>query len=564
MVILIGGEKMVDNDNTGSVFSKFRERLRKIRISRSKKKGQNDSFVQDTVQEIRKVLQDNSGNVSRQRIVRGYGGEDEVKSNLEKKKITKEKDVTVEVVREIKETAPERQYKSPRVGVPSKEDSSDPILAENREVLKQKEESKLEKKEIEQVSTLEKENKILNAEDSSKHKETPFRQSSIPVRRKYGYQERYQNIGENVSLMREEEKRETLEKLGTEIIAQMKKNFEEKLDELEVLESELYFLNKDQENELELKKVKEIKKRIQELIQEVNGIIDQYNLYRGNYYIDNLIGIDDNQLVDDMIDYRTLVDSYEGEKKIVREYKLLEEFQGLYRNLIKVKGEAEQIIDKNEKKIDEYDIRDKKYDDIKLQAVNVDEMNRKCSEEIERQNAYFKKLMENVHKIDREEYMTYHLRGVGNLVGQSLRYMGLLLMSPLAGLIPGIASSTLATRRMIGNIYQNMSLEEVHHVHYEAVNYDSELNHHLTSIDYTADLLDDTLRDINQLKEEFMKQYDSQIPGYEDTLKKINQIENKVIRNQNRVEIVRKNLKVSKKLNEDKMIRVRELNEKEG
>jgi len=59
-----------------------------------------------------------------------------------------------------------------------------------------------------------------------------------------------------------------------------------------------------------------------------------------------------------------------------------------------------------------------------------------------------------------------------------------------------------------------------------------------------------------------MRQYDSRIPGYEDTLKKIGKIEENIIRNQNRVEIVRKNLKFSKKLNEDKLRKVRELNEK--
>ena len=73
----------------------------------------------------------------------------------------------------------------------------------------------------------------------------------------------------------------------------------------------------------------------------------------------------------------------------------------------------------------------------------------------------------------------------------------------------------------------------------------------------------DTLKDVSRLREDFMMIYNSNIPGYDDTLKKINAIEKKLIRNQNKISIVKKNLKQSKKLNEKKIIKVRELNEKE-
>ena len=57
-----------------------------------------------------------------------------------------------------------------------------------------------------------------------------------------------------------------------------------------------------------------------------------------------------------------------------------------------------------------------------------------------------------------------------------------------------------------------------------------------------------------------MSIYNSNIPGYEDTLKNIEKIENKLLHNQNKVFIIKNNLRRSKKLNEDKMIKVRELN----
>lgn len=357
-------------------------------------------------------------------------------------------------------------------------------------------------------------------------------------------------------------KYDLLNEMGTDIINKLKDSFNDKLDELEVLHSELYLLSKYQDNQLELKKVIEIKERINKLIDRINEIIEQYNLYKRNYYIDNVIGIDDNIIVDDIINYRYLLDSFKDEKKFVKEYKALEEFKTLYNNLEEIKKETEKIRNDNEEKIEEYGIRDKKYDDIKLNIIKDIDINKDLKYELDKQNKYFKDLMSKLNDINKEEYVTRHLKGVGNLIGQSLRYMGLIILSPLTGMIPGIAVQTLATKKMIGNAYRHLHLEEVKHIRYDAIDYDSELNHHLTDVNYVENLVDDALKDVDRLKEDFMIIYNSNIPGYEDTLKNIERIENKLLHNQNKVYIIKNNLKKSKKLNEDKMIKVKELNQK--
>ena len=355
-------------------------------------------------------------------------------------------------------------------------------------------------------------------------------------------------------------KHDLLNEMGTDIITKLKDSFEDKLDELEVLHSELFLLSTYQDSQLELKKVEEIKKKINIIIVRINEIIEQYNLYKKNYYIDNVIGIDDSIIVDDIINYRYLLDSFNDEKAFVKEYKALEEFKSLYNNLEEIKKETEILQKENEDKIEEYGIRDKKFDDIKLDMIKGLDINKDLEYEIDKQNKYFNELMSKISVINREEYITRHLKGVGNLIGQSLKYMGLMMLSPFCGMLPGIAMQTLATKKLIGNAYKKLHFEEEKHVRYSAINYDSELNHHIVSVSYTEDLLDDTLKDVKRLKEEFMSIYNSNIPGYEDTLKNIEKIENKLLHNQNKVFIIKNNLRRSKKLNEDKMIKVRELN----
>ena len=113
-------------------------------------------------------------------------------------------------------------------------------------------------------------------------------------------------IKNNYSKGKKIDSKDDLELFGVEIISKIRDNFIDKLDELEVLESELYLLSVEERDTLELKKIKELEKKIRDIIKEVNEIIDQYNLYNKNYYMDNFIGLEDRFIVDDILNYRDL------------------------------------------------------------------------------------------------------------------------------------------------------------------------------------------------------------------------------------------------------------------
>ena len=523
---------MDDQSNIGGILGKFRQRLRNIRILRSKKKINNDEFIKERIDDIRVTI--------RKEPVNNYKKVKNKGIDNTKKEIPVKDRQTSDVIVDIKNTSQDRNYRKKKVGI--NVDNNKINVIKNDEVKNDKLDLNIKNNNVNDLSK-------DNVDNNNKFNKESNNDKSVPVRRKL-------HLKKGIS----SEKQELLNNLGIEIINKLKSSFEDKIDELDVLESELYFLGKELKNELELKKVKELRNKINELIRHINEIIEQYNLYKKNYYIENVIGIDDNVLMDDIINYRCLLDSLDDQKKFVKEYKALEEFGKLYCSLKSVKNDAEKLILDNEEKINEFDIRDKKYNNIKLEMIPVNEINKKCSLEIARQNKYFLDLMNKIDTINSEEYVTRHMNGIGDLVAQSLRYMGLLILSPLKGLIPSIAIETLNTKMMIKNIYNNIHMEEVKHIHYSAINYDSELNHHLCSIDYTEELLNDTLSDIERLKEDFMLQYDSRISGYEDTLKNILKIENNIKHNQNRVNIIKNNLKSSKKINDEKMIKVRNLN----
>lgn len=528
------------NQGNGGIRGKFQERLRNIRLSRIRKRKfqeENQEFIEKKIEEIRIVV---GQEPIRTRGVRAVGKSSENKNknkvvlldkHQEKQFMVPEKSVG-KIVKDIHDTTSDRSYGSKKVGY---------VLEKDNNLVQKQNVDLSDKDNVQEI----RENK-----PNLSHK-----------RKGYSYKQ-VNDFKEKISAsnFNDDERKEELENLGSQIIERIKNSFEDSLDQLEILMSELYFLEKNQENELELKKVKEIKKEIHELIEKVNHLIEQYNLYKRNYYLDNLVGIDDNELVDDIIRYRGLLDSANDEKKFVREFKALDEFQSLYQNLKSVRENTISLCEANEEKIKEFDVRDKKYRQIQADMVQVNNVMKNCDEEIKRQDEYFVKLMSKINKINSEEYTTYHLRGVQDLISQSLRYVGLLMLSPLSGLLPGISVQTMATRRMIEHVYRQMHTEEVHHIRYSTIDYDRELSSKITDINFTSNLLDDTIQDIERLRDDFLIQYNSKIPGYEDTLRKINQIHHQVLRSQNRVEKIRDRLKKSKKLNEQKLIRVKELN----
>lgn len=509
-----------DDSNNGNngLKGRFRERLRLIRISRHKKgtkekiKEENKKFIEDRLKKIDEILsKDNKSNYSNDRIVI-------VKKFIKKKRISKDREIDAKVSVKKKATTDYRRRKE----VDNNKSSEDNQNKFIYNVIKK------------------------------------IRSTASDRNYKYGYGVyKKDNSNNGIDI---KEINAIKDELKIKIIKRIKNDFDKKIAELDVLESELYFLNKDNDRELELDKVKKIKKKIEDILNKINNIIEQYNIYRNNYELEDIINLEDGTLVDDIIDFKYIVDNYNFNRELVNDYKLLSEYQELYNKLDEIKVISNRVILENQDKIKNLYIRDKKYDDIEKGCAKVYKVLEKCDYEIEKQNDYFKKLMAKVDKIDSREYVDYKFIGLSKLISESLKYIGLLMVSPFSGLLPSIAIETLATRRMIKNIYKNMHIDEIKKVEYMALDYDNEIRDKLNDIDYTYYLIDDTIKLVEDLKSDFISQYNYDIPGYSDTLHKINNISDKLKQNRVKVDVVKDNLIVSKKINADKMVKVKKLN----
>lgn len=351
--------------------------------------------------------------------------------------------------------------------------------------------------------------------------------------------------------------------LSAQIVKKIRREFEKKLNEIEVLESELYLLNDKNNNELDLEECKKIKKQIEELITKINHIIAQYNIYQYNRFLDDMLDIDDNTLVDDISEFKRLYEGAEIQRRLVSDFELISEYQLLYSKLEDIKTNVDDVTCKNNDKIVDYENRDKKYENMKRKIVDIDKFNDDCKLYMDKQNKYIDDINEKVGKIDIDYITNYKLRGFGDLLGGTFRYLRMLSMMSFSSLLPGISFRNYATYRMVNNLRCALRLERVTSTIYKAEDFQFELNDKINTLDYNYNCVDKTIDSVKKLKSEFMEQYKYDLPSYNETLRKINEIEVLVYNNREKLDIIRNKLKINKKLNEDTLKKCRTL-EKES
>ena len=104
-----------------------------------------------------------------------------------------------------------------------------------------------------------------------------------------------------------------------------------------------------------------------------------------------------------------------------------------------------------------------------------------------------------------------------------------------------------------------MQVDKVKKIEYSAKNYNQEILSKINDIDFTKELINDTLSTIKYIKNDFLIVYNPNIPGYEDTLKKLEKIEETMIKNRYQIDIIKNNLNTSKTRNNEKIRKLEKL-----
>mgnify|MGYP000297739458 CR=1 FL=1 len=333
-------------------------------------------------------------------------------------------------------------------------------------------------------------------------------------------------------------------------------------NECEIVESEEYILNKyEDDNSIYLKAI-DINNKINTLLKKLEKINKEYKLLKNNNLIEEPLLLDDSLLIDDIINYRKTLQKEEI-NKIPKKIKLLEEYKYLYKNLDDLVEKTEKMKEISNKRVQELSARDKKYKDAKNKIVNLEEVENCCNLIIEKNNNYLEELSKKVDKISERKYVESKLKGMNGFLTSSLRYIWLLSLTPLRGILPGIGARTVATRKLLHNMLKNMHYEKQEKIIYSLGNYESEINNKIYDIDSLNYNIDLALEDVQKLKKEFKDYFLSySFKEYDKAYKKIELIEKNIIDNKNKVYLIKEKLIKSKELNRNTLTKVKKLNDK--
>ena len=352
-------------------------------------------------------------------------------------------------------------------------------------------------------------------------------------------------------------------KLQKEIVDLIKKRLVKNINEFEILQSELFILKELGLENIYLKDCENDIKEIKKLLSKINILKQKYDYLKDNVDFQYMLEYDDNFLIDKILKLKDIC-SKDDIKNTIDDYKILEEYKCLYLKIDKLQDDVIKFEDEKNKKLEELKRRNIDFDKFKDDLYNIDKEKESYDSFVKQQEEFLKKLEENISKIDSFERVNYKLKGFNKLLNNSFKYLGLLLVNPLKGVIPGIATQTLITKNLVHNLYNNLSWEEERKLIYESIDYSGTISNAIDNLDYTSSLVDSTLEEIVLLKNKYemnFNRYSENISDYKDSIKKLNKIENAVLGSKIKIETMKFKMQEKEIINKNKMKMVKKLNE---
>ena len=356
--------------------------------------------------------------------------------------------------------------------------------------------------------------------------------------------------------------KEKIDYLNNQIVNKIKKRLVKYLDEIEMLESELYVINAISKDEATIEELNKTKAKVNALINKINSLKEKYKLIKN--YVDNELFIDDkDDFLDEDIDYlKQLATSAEIGKnkstiKKIKEYKLL----SLELDLIEAKVKDLNSI--KEKKKEELNLRDDNYQKLLDTYIN----NRTISEQCQKVMAEQEKALAsiNINDIEAITNTTTRLVGMGEVFRSGLRYIGT-VMNPFKHTKNGIAQSTILAKRLVDNALNNVHMETRTKISYQATDYSYEIDRCLNELEYLSSTIDKSLEDITYLKNRYISElikYKYRVPKIAKTYQDIIKLENLLLSNKRKTQMMINKTNNLELANKNKLIKVKKLNNQE-
>ena len=356
--------------------------------------------------------------------------------------------------------------------------------------------------------------------------------------------------------------KEKIDYLNNQIVNKIKKRLVKYLDEIEMLESELYVINTISKDEATMEELNKTKAKVNALINKINSLKEKYKLIKN--YVDNELFIDDkDDFLDEDIDYLKQLATSDEIGKNKSTIKKIKEYKLLSLELDVIEAKVKDLNSIKEKKKEELNLRDDNYQKLLDTYIN----NRTISEQCQKMMAEQEKALAsiNVNDIEAITNTTTRLVGMGEVFRSGLRYIGT-VMNPFKHTKNGIAQSTILAKRLVDNALNNVHMETRTKISYQATDYSYEIDRCLNELEYLSSTIDKSLEDITYLKNRYISElikYKYRVPKIAKTYQDIIKLEKLLLSNKRKTQMMINKTNNLELANKNKLIKVKKLNNQE-
>ena len=351
-----------------------------------------------------------------------------------------------------------------------------------------------------------------------------------------------------------------IKKLEQKIFIKLSKKINFLENECQEVQSKEYMQSKYSSDKQIYDEAIKIKQEVEVLIKKLQEINETYSILKDKELIKDPSSLNDSLLIEDIIKYRDMITNSEYDN-IPKKIRLLNAYENINDLLEKLKIKTDNYYSIKIKRAKQLSNRDKKYNQYKKKTLNIKEINHKYDQSIKEYNEYQKELLNKINNIDIKTYTEYKLKGMDNFLSTTCRYLGLMALFLLRGIIPRIAMETKNTRKALNTMLDNIHYEKVERKTYEVGNYLNEIDNKIYSIKNVKTDLTKALFEVSKLKEEFKDEFlKYNLDEYDIAYKKILQIEKNILQNKNRLEEITKGLEDKKKIDVEVLKKVKKLN----
>ena len=196
-------------------------------------------------------------------------------------------------------------------------------------------------------------------------------------------------------------------------------------------------------------------------------------------------------------------------------------------------------------------INKKRLQELQLNVVTLKTYEEKIAYELTRQKEIINQMYKKVGQVTKEERKTYEVTGYGRMLS-SLGNIALGMVTlPFSRFRPfDMVLGASLINHGIKNLKKGLERKEVIKVDYKCEDFTSKIESAEESIEKVKYLINDSLDDLVELRNNFIKefgQYEYQIPDYYRTLKSMDILSKRLKDNQNELKNINNDLEVEKK-----------------